>query len=86
MATPGSPPPLPWATQPSGRGAATCDWCGRSIYAPATPCSLANPAELMAVVALASAGAGDRCEYEARTRGLLRARLPDAAAEGETAS
>jgi len=86
MATPGPQPPLPWATQPSGRGAATCEWCGRSIYAPATPCSLADLPELLAIVALARPGAGDRCEYEARTRGLLRAKLSDPAADGETAS
>jgi hypothetical protein len=64
-------PARPWSTQPTGHGSAMCDWCGRSIYAPALPCSLANRAELATIVSLARAGAGDRCEYEARTRGLV---------------
>ncbi len=62
-------PAMPWSTPPSGRGAATCDWCGRSIYGPATPCSLAEHNALRAMIT--RPGAGDRCEYEMRTRGVI---------------
>jgi hypothetical protein len=60
---------MPWSTAPSGRGAAMCDWCGRSIYRPATPCSLADRHALLAMIT--SPGAGARCDYEARTRGVI---------------
>jgi hypothetical protein len=59
---------MPWSTPPSGCGAAMCDWCGRSIYGPATPCSLASRDTLLKMVT--HPGAGDRCEYETRTRGI----------------
>lgn len=56
----------PWNTGPSGQGSAECGWCGRTIYAPALPCSV-QPIVGLANIAT-SQGLGDRCKYEAETR------------------
>ena len=69
----GKSPAMPWSTPPSGQGEAICDWCGRTIYKPATPCSLADPEALRAMVT--RPGAGDRCEYEARNRGIIPGKI-----------
>lgn len=62
---------FPWNTGPSGQGSAECAWCGRTIYAPAIPCSVA-PIEGLADLETAP-GLGDRCKYEATTRvGAMR--------------
>ncbi|MES2339715.1 MAG: hypothetical protein V4537_16605 [Pseudomonadota bacterium] len=56
----------PWNTGPSGQGSTECGWCGRTIYMPAVPCSVAPIPGLEDIVT--SAGLGDRCKYEAATR------------------
>lgn len=57
---------FPWNTGPSGQGSAECTWCGRTIYAPAVPCSV-RPIAGLADIAT-SPGLGERCKYEAATR------------------
>lgn len=56
----------PWNTGPSGQGSADCDWCGRAIYRPALPCSVAPIAGLATIET--GPGLGDRCKYEFETR------------------
>ena len=57
---------FPWNTGPSGLGSAECTWCGRTIYAPAVPCSVAPIVGLADI--MTAPGLGDRCKYEATTR------------------
>ncbi len=61
----------PWNTGPSGQGSEDCAWCGRAIYKPALPCSVAPIAGLERIAT--SVGLGDRCKYEATTRSLANA-------------
>ena len=62
-------PALPWNTPPSGLGSTPCEWCGRTIYAPAWPCSERPLADIELLVT--APGLGHRCLYEMRTRKLL---------------
>ena len=72
MATDAVPDALPWSTPPSDLGSASCDWCGRNIYAPALPCSV-KP--ILGIDALLTPPClGDRCLWEMRTRGLIERR------------
>jgi hypothetical protein len=56
----------PWNTGPSGQGSTECGWCGRYIYRPAVPCSVAPIPDLAGIET--GPGLGDRCKYEAATR------------------
>lgn len=58
----------PWLSEPKGLGSAECSWCGRLIYAPALPCSVAPIRNINTIPT--RAGVGNRCKWEINTRGL----------------
>ena len=64
---------LPWRTEPTGQGSATCAWCHREIYRPALPCSVEPVEGLLRLQT--RVGQGERCKYELATR------APDVLAE-----
>ena len=60
---------LPWNTPPSGEGSQLCEWCGRNIYVPATPCSAEIIPDIEQLIHPPCLG--DRCLWEMRTRGVM---------------
>jgi hypothetical protein len=59
----------PWTAQPSKLGSNLCAWCDRTIHLPAMPCA-STPVEQLRDFVTAP-GAGARCGWEIRTRGVL---------------
>lgn len=64
---------MPASTPLSGLGSADCEWCGRRIHRPATPCFEASPDILLAL--LEAPRKGSRCIWELKTRGITREKL-----------
>jgi hypothetical protein len=65
-----TPPQMrPWTAPPSALGCNLCDWCDRNIHLPAIPCARAPVEQLRGFVT--APGAGARCGWEIRTRGVL---------------
>jgi hypothetical protein len=66
---PAPPQTRPWLAQPSDLGSNLCEWCDRNIHLPALPCARTPVDQLRGFVT--APGAGARCGWEIRTRGIL---------------
>ena len=57
---------LPWTTPPGAAGSNECEWCHRTIYLPALPCSTQPVEGLLRMQT--RVGQGARCKYELSSR------------------